>query len=89
MENSENQKINLRKEFIESSPEALLNTKVVAAFINKSVSWFNIKAVYGGGIPYTKLGNLRLYRKSDVIDWLEKNGQRVHSTSEYGRIING
>ncbi len=75
--------INLQKEFIEAPLEALLNSKIVAAYINRSVSWLNCKAVSGGGIPYTKIGNRRLYLKQDVLNWLEQNSQKVNSTSEY------
>ena len=78
--------INFQKEFIEAPLEALLNSKIVAAYINRSVSWLNCKAVSGGGIPYTKIGNRRLYQKQDVINWLEQNSQKVNSTSEYGEI---
>ena len=74
---------NLQKEFIEAPLGALLNSKIVAAFINRSVSWLNCKAVSGAGIPYTKIGNRRLYLKQDVLNWLEQNSQKVNSTSEY------
>lgn len=76
----------LQKQFIEADNEALLETKVVAAYTGLSVSWFNNKAVYGGGIPYTKLINKRLYKKADVLAWLEKNSQKVNSTSEYKEV---
>ena len=76
----------LQKQFIEADNEALLETKVVAAYTGLSVSWFNNKAVYGGGIPYTKLINKRLYKKADVLTWLEKNSQKVNSTSEYKEV---
>lgn len=76
----------LRNEFEEAPEGALLNTKVVAAFIGKSVSWFNLKAVCGGGVPYTKLGNHRLYKKTDVLTWVNDNGQKVKSTSEYREV---
>lgn len=75
--------IDFQQEFIAAPTEALLNSKTVAAFINRSVSWLNCKAVSGGGIPYTKIGNRRLYLKQDVLNWLEANSQKVNSTSEY------
>lgn len=76
-------KIEYQQEFINAPAEALLNSKTVAAFINRSVSWLNCKAVSGGGIPYTKIGNRRLYLKQDVLNWLAANSQKVNSTSEY------
>ena len=75
--------INLQKQFIDADPLALLDTKVVSAYTGLSISWFNNKAVYGDGIPFLKLINKRLYKKIDVLMWLEKHGQKVNSTSEY------
>jgi len=73
----------LRKDFAEAPEDALFETRAVAAFISMSESWFGNKAVSGGGIPYIKLSNKRLYKKKDVLDWLELNGQKVRSTTEY------
>ncbi len=69
--------------FSEAPLDALLSSKVVASFINRSVSWLNCKAVSGGGIKYTKFGNRRLYKKRDVLNWFEEHSQKVNSTSEY------
>ena len=74
---------NLRNEFIAADNQALLTTNVVAAYTGLSLSWFNNRAVYGGGIPYTKIGHKRLYLKQDVLDWLADNTKKVKSTSEY------
>lgn len=76
---------NLINEFLEASPKALLNTKVVSAYTGLSVSWFNCKAVSGGGMPYTKIGHKRMYLKQDVLDWLDKNTKKTESTSQYER----
>lgn len=74
--------------FLSAPADALLPTKIVAAYLNKSISWFNNKAISGGGIPFIKLGNKRLYQKQDVLGWLESNTKKVCSTSEYEREIN-
>lgn len=76
---------NLINEFVEASPKALLNTKIVSAYTGLSISWFNCKAVSGCGIPYRKVGRKRLYQKQDVLDWLEANTKKVNSTSEYSK----
>lgn len=73
----------LRNKFLEAGNEALLRTKDVAAFTGYSISWLNNMAVTGGGIPYVKIRNTRLYKKQDVLNWIEANGQFVTSTSEY------
>lgn len=76
----------LQKLFIEADNEALLETKTVSAYTGLSISWFNNKAVYGDGIPYTKLINKRLYKKADVLAWLKENSQKVNTTSEYKNV---
>ena len=73
----------LQKQFIEADNQALLDTKVVSAYTGLSISWFNSSAVYGGGIPYTKIGHKRRYCKQDVLDWLATHTKKTKSTSEY------
>lgn len=73
----------LREDFYAAPNEALLDRKTVAAGIGFSLAWMEIKAVTGGGIPFLKVGRRCLYRKSDVLAWLETNGKKVGSTSEY------
>ena len=75
--------------FLSAPADALLPTKIVATYLNKSISWFNNKAISGGGIPFIKLGNKRLYKKQDVLDWLELNTEKVTSTSQYRSINYG
>ena len=75
--------------FLSAHVDALLPTKIVAAYLNKSISWFNNKAISGGGVPFIKLGNKRLYKKQDVLDWLELNTEKVTSTSQYRSINYG
>ena len=78
---------NLINEFLEASPKALLSTKIVSAYTGLSISWFNCKAVTGGGIAYRKIGHKRLYLKQDVLGWLEANTKKVTSTSQYDRKV--
>lgn len=78
-------KNNLINEFLDASPQALLDTKVVSAYTGLSISWFHCKAVWGGGIPYSKIGNKRRYLKQDVLNWLSEHTKKVYSTSEYNR----
>lgn len=75
--------------FIAAEEEALLTTKDVAAYLNLSIAWFHCKAVSGGGIPYIKIGNRRLYKKQDVLDWLKNHAQKIRSTSEYKKEQGG
>jgi len=75
--------------FLSAPADALLPTKIVAAYLNKSISWFNNKAISGGGVPFIKLGNKRLYQKQDVLVWLEANTEKVTSTSQYRSVNYG
>lgn len=66
----------LRDEFINAHSEALLPTAVISAYTGLSLSWFNCRAVSGGGIPYTKIGKNRQYKKQDVLDWLAEHTKK-------------
>lgn len=70
----------LRKEFWEAPLESLLSREIVAAAIGYSVGWMELKATKGhkkGGISHLKLGRHCLYKKSDVIKWIEDNFKKV------------
>lgn len=62
--------------------EALLPRPVTAAGIGFSVSWLESKATHGGGPRMTKIGRRVMYRKSDVLAWLDANSMTVSHTSE-------
>ena len=76
---------NLINDFVNANDNALLSTKIVSAYMGLSLSWYNVKAVTGGGIPYRKIGNKRLYQKKDVLDWIANNSKKVTSTSQYDK----
>lgn len=66
-----------------NSPDcALMPRDIVAAGINCSVSQLELLAVKGGGPVFRKFKRRCLYRKSDVIDWLEKSSVVIGSTSQ-------
>lgn len=62
--------------------DALLDRRTVAAGIGYSTKWVEMRACYGGFIPFIKRGNKCLYRKGDVLAWLKATGQHVRTTSE-------
>lgn len=62
--------------------EALLPRPTTAAGIGYSVSWLELKATHGGGPRMIKIGRRVLYRKSDVLAWLEINSRTISHTSE-------
>ncbi|MFO1423447.1 MAG: hypothetical protein U1F70_07290 [Candidatus Competibacteraceae bacterium] len=69
--------------FWQSPPDALLTRSVVGQVLGKSVSWLERAALNGDGPAFCRLGRHALYRKADVLDYIEKNASpRVLSTSE-------
>ncbi|MDC7718733.1 hypothetical protein PQU95_16150 [Vogesella sp. DC21W] len=46
------------------------------------MSWLEVKATHGGGPAMIKIGRRVMYRKADVLAWLEENSRTVTSTSQ-------
>ncbi|HEX4044175.1 MAG TPA: helix-turn-helix domain-containing protein [Gammaproteobacteria bacterium] len=69
-------------EFYEAPPSALFNEKTIALIRCVSVSTLQNDRWRGGGIPYRKCGARVLYKKEDVMRWIESH-ELVKSTSEY------
>gem|GEM_PF-2298767 len=67
--------------FWNSSMEAFFNQETVAPVISKSKKTLECDRWRGAGIPYRKIGGRILYRKSDVLNYLERH-ELVRSTSE-------
>lgn len=72
----------MRAEFWAAGPDVELPREVTAAGLGLSVASIEKKAIEGGGPPYRKFGRRCLYRKGDVIQWLDANSQRVQNTSQ-------
>lgn len=64
--------------------EAFFSQDVVAAVTNRCKKTLECDRWRGKGIPYRKCSGRVLYRKCDIVAWLE-NHRLVSSTSEYGR----
>ena len=73
----------LREQFVKADVNTMVTTEEVSAYTGLSVSWFNTKAVEGGGISFRKIGKRRMYLKQDVLDWLEKYCPKVSNTMQY------
>lgn len=75
--------VELRNEFLAAPPEAILSRRVVAAGLNRSIGWLELRATKGDGPPYLKVGNFRVsYVKRDVIGWWSNYATRITSTSD-------
>jgi hypothetical protein len=69
--------------------EAFFGQKIIASVTNSSTKTLECNRWRGRGIPYRKTSTGRvLYRKSDVVSWLESQ-QLVCSTSEYREVSHG
>jgi len=72
----------LRAEFYSLPPEALIDRATAAAVRYVSQSLMESQAIRGGGPPYTRIGRRALYRKSDLLAWMEKTGRTVENTAQ-------
>lgn len=79
--------IDLIKFFWNAPIEALFGQEIIAPVIQKTTKSLESDRWRGQGIPYRKCGGRVLYRKSDVIEWIE-NHQLVTSTSAYNQEVN-
>ena len=73
--------VQLKNYFIEAKPEVLLTTKVVSAYMDLSISWFNYKASKGDGILFRIIGNKRMYKKQDVLNWINRHCPLINKSS--------
>lgn len=61
--------------------EALFSRNTVAIVLSKSVSWLERKALDGDGPPFRKLERHALYKKQDVVEFIEKYATPVMSST--------
>ena len=66
--------------------EAFFGQETVAPVINSSMKTLECNRWRGVGIPYRKVSGRVLYRKADVVSYLESY-HLVGSTSEYKREV--
>ncbi|QDP73061.1 helix-turn-helix domain-containing protein [Legionella israelensis] len=77
-------RLNLLNEFESAPKSALFNQQTITAVLSCSTQLLERNHWAGGGVPYLKIGRKVLYRKSDVLDFLQQ--QKVyHSTSDEGQ----
>lgn len=73
----------MKKSFWSSPMDALFNRKTISVVTGYCMSWLANQAWQKKGIPYFKSQRRCLYRKSDVLEWLEKNFEKKNvSTSD-------
>lgn len=69
-----------RAEFYSLPPEALIDRETVAAVRYVSRQTIELEAIRGGGIPYRVIGRRSLYRKADVMSFME-SGELLTNTA--------
>jgi lysophospholipid acyltransferase (LPLAT)-like uncharacterized protein len=71
----------LRAEFYALPADAMVDRRTVAAVRYVAVQTVELEAIRGGGVPYRRVGRRALYRKADVLAWME-SGELVHVTAD-------
>ncbi len=71
----------------ESAPQsALFNQQTIAAVLSCSTQLLERNRWAGSGVPYLKIGRKVLYRKSDILNFLQQ--QKIYrSTSDEGQTL--
>ena len=80
MSTQKTSRIHFLNEYELSPLSALFNQKTIAAVLSCSTQLLERNRWAGGGVPYLKIGRKVLYRKCDVLDYIQQ--QVYHSSSE-------
>ncbi|MDX2347166.1 MAG: DNA-binding protein [Legionella sp.] len=77
-------RILLLNEFESAPDSALFNQATLAAILNCSTQLLERNRWAGEGVPYLKMGRKVLYRKSEVLGFIQQL-KTYHSTSDQGQ----
>ncbi len=74
----------MRREFWSATNDTRVDRPTVAAVLFQSVASLELYALKGTGPKYMGRGRGRpvLYRKGDVVEWIENSGRLVTATAE-------
>jgi hypothetical protein len=79
-------RLHLLNEFDSAPESALFNQQTIAAVLSCSTQLLERNRWAGTSVPYLKIGRKVLYRKSDVLGFLQQ--QKVYrSTSDEGQSL--
>lgn len=76
-----------RAEFYGLPPEAMVDRETVADVSFRSVQALEVMAIRGGGPLYRRVGRRALYRKQDVLDWLQRL-EPIANTAQLAEVKN-
>ena len=68
-------RLHLLNEFESAPNSALFNQNTIAAVLNCSTQLLERNRWAGTDVPYIKMGRKVLYRKSEVLDFLQRQNQ--------------
>lgn len=75
--------IKLKNKFKYADDDSYLETKVVISYICTLTTWFQ-KSMLNGEIPFIKESkNKQLYKKADVLKWVQENIREINPTYGY------
>ena len=75
----------MRQEFWSLPNEALVDRDTAGAVLYLGRESMEAYAIKGGGPRYMKIGRRALYRKSDVLAWIDERAQMVENTAQLER----
>ncbi len=79
-------RLQLLNEFESAPTSALFNQQILAAVLDCSTQLLERNRWEGKGVPYLKIGRKVLYRKSDVLSFLQQ--QKIYrSTCDEGQVL--
>ena len=81
-------RLDLLNEFDSAPESALFNQQTIAAVLNCSTQLLERNRWAGTSLPYLKIGRKVLYRKSDIINFLQQQ-KLYRSTSEESQSSKG
>ena len=71
----------------ESAPDSMLfNQNTLAAILDCSTQLLERNRWAGEGVPYLKIGGKVLYRKSEVLEFIQQH-KVYRSTSDLGQLV--
>lgn len=71
----------LRREFDAAPPDGFVDRDTAGAAAHVKRATMEAYAIRGGVLPYVRIGRRALYRKRDVIAWIE-SGRHVQNTAQ-------
>lgn len=76
----------LRQEFWQAHSGAYVDRKTAAAARYVTSETLESEAIKGGGPPYIRVGRRALYKKDELLAWMERTGRKVENTAQLSQV---